>query len=345
MKEMRKRFGIGLTFGVVALAAVIALAAGEAKNFKTSLHSSNAGMKFWYEAPDGFKSVSGISYEDAKCNTCHPDNCKACHEKGMKKGDVSDPNICFKCHLKQQATLQMDQAAGTPDVHFANGKVCVDCHKNDKIDDVHGDGTEYQSMRQPGAVKSTCTDCHQPSQDIDAHKKHKDKLACTACHTSNVLGCVNCHFDSFIATGTKEGNFIPTNNWVILMNYNNQVVSANAITLVSKGKTFVAYSPFFSHSMKKEAKKCEDCHGNAAMAKIKAGEKIPMIKMEGDKIVSWNGVVPCVPESLEWQFFNKEGDKWVPIADAPAPKVQMVGYGTPLNEKQIKMLQAPFKSK
>ena len=62
-------------------------------------------------------------------------------------------------------------------------------------------------MREPGALKVACTSCHTTDTSIDAHMVHEDKLDCAACHVSNTLACMNCHFDSFVETGKRKGNF------------------------------------------------------------------------------------------------------------------------------------------
>ncbi len=331
----------------VAIFTVIALSAGEAKNYGTSLHKSGAGMQFWYEAKDGFMSLTGIPYDSLPCKSCHPDNCKKCHVKSMKAADTRDMTVCEGCHTREKATFEMDKAAGSLDVHIAKGKICHDCHKSADFDDIHGNGTAYKTLYDAGAVNAKCENCHPADKmpDIDSHKKHKDKLACPACHTKSTTSCTNCHFDSFLKDQKEEGNFMIAKDWTMLVNVNGKITTGSAMTLVTKDKKFIAYSPFYTHSVQKQAKKCEDCHANEAVKLIKDGQKIAMNKMVDGKVVNWSGTVPLVADMLEWTFYNKNGAEWVPITGGDAPVVQYVGGAAPLTEKQLKMLQAPFKTK
>lgn len=52
-------------------------------------------------------------------------------------------------------------------------------------------------------------------------------------------------------------------------------------------------------------------------------------------MVSWEGVVPVVPEHLEWAFLNKQEDGWTPVENEDPPKIQFAGYGEPLTKGQI----------
>ena len=332
---------------LILVGAVAAFSAGEAKSYMSSLHKSGAGMKYWYEAKDGFQSVTGMPYDDLACKSCHPDNCKKCHVKSMKAEDTRDMAVCEGCHTREKITFEKDKAENSLDVHIAKGKICHDCHKGAAFDDIHGDGKTYNSLYDAGAVNAKCENCHPADKmpDIDSHKKHKDKLACAACHTKAATACTNCHFDSFLKDQKEEGNHMTSTSWTMLVNYNGKVTTGTAITAVYKNKKFIAYAPSYTHSVQKQAKKCEECHGNEAMKLIKSGAKIPMNKFEGGKTIDWVGSVPLLPESLAWTFYNKEGDKWVPIPGDEAPVVQMVGGATPLTDKQIKMMNAPFKSK
>jgi hypothetical protein len=335
--------------GLLAMCIPAAMNQGEDETcFSKSLHSSGEGMRYWYEKEDGLKSVTGVPYDQLSCQKCHAKSCDVCHVK--KEGEkcsystqkAKDMNTCLACHARAQATMQAGKEKGVTDVHFAKGMVCTDCHN---AEDVHGDGTSRHSMRDEGAVKAACTNCHQPKeQDIRPHTVHRGKLDCTACHVSNSMSCQNCHIENFIKTGTKEGHFLPPSmEWLLLVNYKGKVVAGSVQTAVYKNKKFVAYAPYFTHSVQKKAKGCEDCHGNTAMKRLQKDETVPMTEFKEGNIVSWKGVVPLVPEKLSWAFLNKIGDKWVPIDNNEPAKIQMVNYGEPLTKDQLKKMGMPFR--
>jgi len=69
---------------------------------------------------------------------------------------------------------------GISDVHRDAGMVCWDCHSQA---DIHGDGTTYQSMMEPGAMDAACENCHTELPAAHAgYNPHGDRLDCTACH-------------------------------------------------------------------------------------------------------------------------------------------------------------------
>jgi len=317
--------------------------------FSKSLHSSGEGMRYWYEKEDGLKSVTNVPYDQLSCQKCHAKSCDVCHvrnEGGKCSYSVQkakDMNTCLTCHARAQATMQVGKEKGVTDVHFAKGMVCTDCHN---AEDVHGDGTSRHSMRDEGAVKAACTNCHIPEgNDIRPHTVHRGKLDCTACHVSNSMSCQNCHIENFIKTGTKEGHFLPpSQEWLLLVNYKGKIVAGSVQTAVYKNKKFVAYAPYFTHSVQKKAKDCADCHGNAAMKLLQKGEPVPMATFKDGQMVNWKGIVPLVPEKLQWSFLTKDAnDKWIPIESNEPAKIQMVNYGEPFTKDQLKKMGMPFR--
>jgi len=315
----------------------------QASNFGSSLHKTGAGQKYWYDAKDGLKQITGIPYSKLDCGNCHVKACKTCHTKSIKAADTRDVNTCLNCHRNQKTAIAMDKAAGMTDVHAESGLICNDCHVTDKGDDFHGDAAAHNSLYDKGAVKAKCTNCHEADQNVRAHKVHGNKIACIACHAKSSVAFVNNHFDSYLAGGKREGNMIPAKSWTVLMNNaDGQVTAAAAQSFIYKNKKLVVYYPSFSHSISREAKKCEDCHANEAVKLIKTGKTVPMIKKQGEKMVNWEGIAPLMPGALYWEFFNKSGDKWVAAPAGPF-SVQYVGYGKPLTQKQLAYLKAPFK--
>jgi len=326
--------------------------AQQAKNeecpFSTSLHHTGEGMRYWYEEQGGFKSITDIPYAELDCKNCHINSCSKCHttkEEGKcsySTEKAQQTETCLACHTRAKSTFKISEEAGCLDVHISSGMSCSDCHKSA---DVHGDGIFYHSMRDSGAVKASCADCHEPQEDeIRAHTVHKGKLDCAACHISNSITCLNCHFENFLKTGTRKGNFIsPCQEWVLLINYQGKVTTGTVQTLVYKDQKFVAYAPYFTHAVQAKGKNCVDCHANPAIKLIKEGKNVSMAEFKDDQIVSYKGVVPLVPDQLQWPFFNKEGDKWVPLENKEKPKIQLTGHGKPLTDEQIKKMARPYK--
>jgi len=81
----------------------------------------------------------------------------------------------------------------TPDIHFAKGITCVDCH--DQNHKTHNMGDQ---IRSPEPVQ--CAKCHK--QEVSNHKKgmHRN-LSCEACHTPLIAG----YAFNFWAPGKKFG--------------------------------------------------------------------------------------------------------------------------------------------
>lgn len=335
---------LGVTAGVPCAAEE---AYGECP-FATSLHHTTEGMRYWYEEEGGFMAITKVPYDQTGCKSCHVSSCATCHTK--REGDkcaystamAKDKETCLVCHARAKAAFGMGEKTGSLDVHIAKGMGCSDCHTGE---DVHGDGTLYHSMRDPGAVKAACTNCHtfEGAEQSRAHKVHRGKLECASCHVSNSITCLNCHFENFLATKEKKGNFIaPSQDWVLLINYNGRVTTGTVQTLVYKKQKFIAYAPYYTHAIRPKGRECRDCHGNAAMELIKKGEKVPMTQFKDGAVVPWKGVVPVAPDQLDWIFLDKKEGQWVLIEDGEGPTVQFVGHGEPLTEKQIKKMGMPF---
>jgi hypothetical protein len=349
---MRRNVWIIGFISLVLLGCGLAAVQQQQKNqetcFSKSLHYTAEGMRYWYEKDDGLKSITNVPYNQLSCQNCHVKSCDVCHaSKQDQKCSYSvekakDMETCLTCHARAKATFEVGKNKGCLDVHIAAGMVCADCHKGQ---DVHGDGTFYHSMRDEGAVKAECTTCHTPkAEEIRPHTVHRDKLDCAACHVSNSMSCLNCHIANFAKTGTKEGNFLPpVQDWLLLVNYKGKITAGSAQTAVYNDKKFIAYAPYFTHAIQAKAKDCADCHGNAAMKLIQQGQSVPMAEFKDGKMVSWQGVVPLVPDQLQWSFLDKVGNEWVPIQNDQPTKIQLVGYGEPLTEEQIKKMGIPFK--
>jgi hypothetical protein len=317
--------------------------------FTTSLHFTGEGMRYWYEEEGGFMDITGIAYDQLDCKTCHVRSCDSCHavEKDgatvLSREKARDMNTCLPCHTREGLTFKFDKEKGMGDVHLAAGMVCADCHFGS---DVHGDGKYYKSMRSPGGVRIGCEGCHKESEsdgpafdpNTDSHSAHGDLLSCQACHVSNTTACMNCHFGKFLETGERKGNFVPVKEWMLLVNHEGKVTSGSAMTLVHEGKKFLAYVPYYTHSVSPEGKTCGDCHANEAVKRIRDGKNVPVFAFEKGKPVSWEGVIPLVPERLDYVYLDKTEEGWVPLSDDEPAKTQFAAYGEPLTEKQMESL-------
>jgi len=317
-------------------------------HFAESLHKTGAGMKNWYEKEDGFMSVTGIPYANLDCSVCHVKSCDKCHGSGEGEQRVfsleaaQNKDTCLACHTRAKKTFAMDGEENL-DVHIAAGMNCSDCHKDE---DVHGDGKSYFSMRDAGGVTAACTNCHKegaedaPEFTLDnpGHRKHRKDLDCTACHVRNTLTCNNCHFDSFLAEKSRKGNFIPAKDYLLLVNHEGKVTAGTAMTLVHEGKKFVTYAPYFTHSVMSAGRKCEECHGLEVARKMRDGEKIKMSWFKDGKPLFASGIIPLVPELLDWTYFDKKNGAWTPIEGGASASVQLTGYAEPLTAVQIRKL-------
>ena len=322
--------------------------------FQNSLHFTTQGMRYWYDAEDGFGKITGMPYEQTGCASCHVKNCDSCHADKAESGPMMftvakarDMNTCLPCHSREKASMGIDEKAGTPDVHFAAGNQCADCHT---AREVHGSGVLPNSMRDVGYMETSCTGCHAeggkgPTYDMTtaSHTIHGDKLDCAACHVTNTMACYNCHFTKFMETGVKEGNFVPNKEWMLLINYNGKVTSGTVMTLVDKNKTFATFGPYFTHSIMKTGRKCADCHANEAVTTMQDGKKVPLVKFQDGKLVFWKGMIPVVNDKIELLFLDKDADgNWIPLEGAEPPLIQYSCYGTPLTDEQLTMLAMPM---
>lgn len=240
------------------------------------------------------------------------------------------------------------------DVHFAADMTCADCHSGE---DVHGNGKEYVSMRQEGALNTKCENCHAKeggeapafTMDIRAHKRHNKSHHCAACHVQSTMACLNCHFSEFIETGQKKGNFIPVKDWLLLINYEGKVTSGTAMTFVhrkskevdAKAEPFVVYAPYFTHSVSKKGRDCNSCHGTDATKKMNKGKKLRMSVFKAGQLDSFKGVVPIIPDLLRWEYLDKKDGKWTVMPVKEEVKSQMACYGTALTKEQLKKLTIP----
>lgn len=318
--------------------------------FTKSLHFTGQGMHYWYEKEGGFKALTGISYRELDCNRCHVKSCDTCHSKSQNgkavfsKSKALGMNTCMPCHGGQGLTFRFDGERKRLDVHVAAGMVCADCHGGS---DVHGDGQSRNSMRETGAVEAHCTNCHVDQESKSSaydpesisHSLHRESLDCAACHVQNSMACYNCHFDRYLETQKREGNFVPMNSWMLLVNYEGKVTSGSVMTLTYKDRNFIAYFPYFTHSVTARGRDCNACHRNRAVLQMEKDQSVTVVDFRDGKLVPWRGVVPWIEGGLEWTFLDRTEDGWQPVSEKAPPHVQRAGYADPLTEEQYEILK------
>ncbi len=351
---MRQLAVFVLVFALTCLSAGWTYAANEevvkeCECFATSLHHTTRGMSHWYDASDGFSAVTGVPYKDLGCKGCHVASCNDCHLKktddglGFSLEMARQSETCLKCHAREKATLGMDKAAGTPGVHMGF-LACADCHT---AREVHGDGNCYDSMRAPGAMDAKCTNCHKPEGGeytpvpaSTSHKVHKDKLDCTACHVSNTMTCYNCHFGVLKETGKKSESFAAkAKDFLLLVKFEGRVTSGTLQTLVGPDNyPFVTYVPYFTHSIMPQGRKCEECHATDAVNVLAKGGRFAPGGVENGKLVFYKGVIPLVPDRLDWPFLEKKGKDWTVFAPDGGPMIQLGVYAEPLSDTDLKKM-------
>jgi len=74
------------------------------------------------------------------------------------------------------------------------------------------------------------------------------------------------------------------------------------------------------------------------------GNKVTVVDFKNGKVVPWKGVVPVVPDKLQWVYLNKIGEnKWVPVKNDKKAKVQFAAYGKPITKEQFEKLAKDVK--
>jgi hypothetical protein len=350
---MKREALAAMTLAVFLVLASVGFVSGEPPTTVTdkecfylrSLHYTAYGMEYWYsKETGGLETITNVPYSKLSCKNCHVAGCDRCHrtETGkrlaytLKASQRQD--MCLECHARQKAMIAIDHAAKQEDVHSSKGMRCTDCHS---AREMHGDGIVYKSLKEPGAMDTHCEKCHDSIKPSFSHTVHDTKLDCKACHVRHVVSCANCHFDHMVQQKERKG--IPVHGWLFLMNYRGKVSSASMQTFVVRpNKTFLMFAPHMSHSISKEGKKCEDCHGTKTMIEAQKGGALKLCWLEDGKLKNLKGVIPVV-EGLKYNCIYQDfvDGKWIPLKDPKDPMVQYVGFGTPLSRRQLEALVEP----
>lgn len=315
--------------------------------FLSSLHFTTRGMAYWYDKErGGLETITGIPYDSPKldCLSCHVKSCDVCHK--TVTGDKStysteaarNQDICLNCHKRERTIMKIDADANQVDVHVAKNMRCMDCHK---ASDVHGDGKEYVSMKQAGAIATKCEACHASVSKSTSHVIHGDKLECKACHVRHVVSCQNCHFETVI--NQRKRVDIKVSGWTFLMNYEGKVTSANTQTFVTAGnKTFLLFAPQNSHSIMREGRTCGDCHGTDIVQQTQKGV-VTLTWLDKNELRNLKGVIPVAEGArYECAYQDYRDGVWIPILDPPSPLIQYSGFGSPLTKEQMRKLALPM---
>jgi len=360
---------INLLITIIFVIGYVLPALGQG-NFNTSLHKTRHGKPTWYDAPNGFETLTNVPISGLGCVECHDANdangdpypatgyepgCVDCHATNTTGWPVTQAD-CLGCHSREASIINVHQV---PDVHrdASTPMVCMDCHKKEEL---HGDdGVEHSSMFDPGAIQTDCQQagCHTSVANNSAHNQHLANIHCTSCHASTNLACYNCHFESQVESHVKRA-FKQVTNFVILVNRtkDGKVHPATFQSLSYEGHTWVAMGPSVAHTITKDnARTCSDCHANF-------GGNIPAINDwnagGGIKFATWNpadstittltGVVPLPVDykySFKMDFITYNGDP----SDPPTAsknwsyvKDEVDGfqleYATPLTADQMESL-------
>jgi hypothetical protein len=315
--------------------------------FLTSLHYTTRGMAYWYDkANGGLETLTGIPYSSTKldCINCHVKSCDACHKMvaedkmSYSAAAARNQDICLNCHKREKTIMKIDQDAQQMDVHVNKQMQCMDCHS---VRAVHGDGKEYNSMKQPGAADAKCEHCHPSVPESTSHKIHGQKLECKACHVRHVISCQNCHFETIVNERKRVDKKV--SGWIFLMNYEGKVTSANTQSFVAPGnKTFMLFAPQNSHSIMREGRKCADCHGTDIVRQVQSG-KVKLTWLENNELKNLKGVIPVVDGvSYDNVYQDYRDGQWFPIDNPPSPLLQYSGYGQPLSREQLKKMSQPM---
>ncbi len=252
-------------------------------NFPISLHETGAGKTTYYNTvPNrGFEERTNVAYEDLACIGCHSSEsglgpvdgrtCSRCHtdvtdpelpELGAEVNTSWEDGVCNGCHSRQG----LEKSLYT-DVHRDMGFDCMACHT---LEDVMGDGTEYLSLQDIGAIDSECTDCHDASTH-PAGTPHGEDVACATCHAQSIVTCNNCHFEAQVENTGKFFLTPPAHNWMWLGNRlkrddsgETEVYPVNYQSVAYLDTTFVAFGFYTPHTIgpAATARVCSDCHFN-----------------------------------------------------------------------------------
>lgn len=315
---------------VLTCAASIALSQA---NFSTSLHATREGKRTAYKKENGgMELITNIPMDSLSCLGCHAatnadgtpvtepyaPGCADCHNPAV--GTTVSGDRCYACHNRQTYERQTyPDSLETGDIHRKRGMNCLSCHSKAEL---HGDdGVRYSSWMDEGAMLTKCTDCH-PLSSLSSNSSHDlhaqtGKMDCLPCHTTSIVSCTNCHFETLLAT-KKNRAMKRISNFELLVKRNGRISTGTYMTFTYDGKSNVIIAAFRSHLIQKNARTCADCHNNlggtnAAINAYNASGSIQMTQWNSgtNTLDVAKGVIPIPGDwqtALKFDFADYTGD-------------------------------------
>ncbi len=339
------------------------------QHFDTSLHKTSKGKEYFYSSEQGgIDSLLHIPYETFKCTDCHGETladgtpvesdtytpgCQDCH---AQVGDTPKEEVCFNCHV---SSFPYEERLGYTDFHREEyGMTCWDCHSTE---DIHGDGTTYNSMFEAGAVDAACENCHDPLSENPEHIQHQADIHCASCHTQASFMCANCHVNS-LTEGGQWRTVTMRKDYLMLgrRTKDQKVYPVNFqqfqyTTPAGKDETFALFFPSYAHGLRKDGRVCEECHGNNHMQAYAESHKVLLSKWHPDthELETPTGVLPFpfdYDSSLQFNYMKYTGKldspdtdptKWE-VATEETTRFQLM-FVQPLSEEDLTELAIPRK--
>jgi hypothetical protein len=366
-----------------------AVIAAVTQNFATSLHATRPGKGYFYSQDrGGFETLTGIPMTELACTNCHAPtladgtevdgsvyepSCADCHiDPDNPTSEVAE-SICLACHSRQGAERSLAANADFPfanvlgDVHRDAGMVCTDCHDGDEM---HGNGTSFNSMLDAGAPRPACADCHVeggsapvPATTVAEHATHLSTIDCDACHVQSVISCYSCHFETETQQHFKRFYGPPPRaGFVMLVNRTdrNKVSTATFQSLTYDGNAFVTVAPYYAHTISRTgARQCGDCHGSTAAVSYKNNGYIDFALFDEGALSGPSGLIPVPPDWTDPNIFRMDyvtygpenleatdppfiSTNWEELDPAQEMRQMLSEFSTPLTESQMNALALPI---
>lgn len=350
-----------MLLNIISLLALVGMATAQTNSF----HFTRAGKNVWYSgANGGAEATFGVPSSQLTCTRCHGDSlatgvpvvdstyspsCNDCHASNFS---VNSPKTCLKCHSRQGAIFTISKLdTSYTDVHSAAGLTCKVCHTKN---DVHADASTYKTMWDqfidPGTQSPKCQNCHTTVPNTTSHTVHNGTVDCTACHQYASITCYNCHFETELATkGKIKRAYAQFRDFILLGKLpDGRVYPGTFMSLTYQGKSFVVVAPFYSHTIKKQGRVCNDCHNNSIVQQYNNTHKLPIVKWDTTqkKLFNTRGVIPLVPDwenAFEFDFVTYTGKsdsatdpaKWIFLTSSATSKQLLPSYFQPLTTQEI----------
>lgn len=153
----------------------------------------------------------------------------------------------------------------------------------------------------------------------------------------NQVTCYNCHFETEVNESQKRA-FGQFTDWTFLINREGKVHPANIQSLTYQGRSFVAFAPFYAHSISRMGRECAECHESSAFLQCEQEGAIDVVRWDvaQGKLVPIQGVIPVVPDyetALRFEFADYVNGWWQYLKSG-ADGMHML-FGTPLTPEQM----------